>query len=233
MRQWVDFDSAFVRRRYDRLAAMYPLFEWLFWLPRGIRSEAVNWLGLPPGSRVLEVGCGTGRNFAHLLNSIGPGGQLYGVDLSERMLEQARVLCSRNGWRNVTLLLSDATKYSLPEPVNGVLFSLCYSTMPHHRRVLLHAWDQLRAGGRLVILDCKLPSGMVGHLVRPWMIFVSRATVLGNPDVWAWEELREVAGHCELGERLGGTYFICVANKPEAGTCATGIGLSAGTPSSL
>lgn len=228
MRKWVDYDADFVRRRYNRLAPIYPLFEWLFWLPGGIRAETVKWMELAPGSRLLEVGCGTGRNFPYLMESIGPGGHLYGVDLSDEMLGQARALCSRKGWRNVTLLLSDATAYSLPETVDAVLFSLCYSTMLHHRRVLLHAWGQLRAGGRLVILDCKLPAGMTGRLLRPWMFWISRATVLGNPDVQAWEELREVAGCSELRERLGGTYFLCRARK-DAASAPFGLSATAST----
>jgi demethylmenaquinone methyltransferase/2-methoxy-6-polyprenyl-1,4-benzoquinol methylase len=230
MRQWADFDVDFVRRRYNRLAAIYPFFEWLFWLPGGIRAETAKWMGLAPGFRVLEVGCGTGRNFSYLVASIGPSGHLYGVDLSEEMLGRAKGLCSRNGWGNVTLLLSDATAYSLPETVDAVLFSLCYSTMPHHRLVLRHAWEHLREGGRVVILDSKLPSGIAGRILRPWIMFLGRATVLGNPDVQAWEELRELAGRSELQERLGGTYFMCRASKQPA---SVSFGLSAAARSGL
>ncbi len=75
--------------------------------------------------------CGTGRNFAHLREAVGPEGHIYGVDFSEGMLRKAREICTRRGWGNVILLLSDATAYRLPERVDGALFSLCYATMPH------------------------------------------------------------------------------------------------------
>ena len=65
--KWAHYDSPFVRRRYDRLARFFVLFEWLFLLPRGIRRKTVARLELKPGGRVLEVGCGTGRNLAHLV----------------------------------------------------------------------------------------------------------------------------------------------------------------------
>ena len=60
------YPAEFVRRRYDRLAPWYRLFEWILWLPRGIRSRAVRKLELQHGDTVLEVGCGTGRNLPYL-----------------------------------------------------------------------------------------------------------------------------------------------------------------------
>jgi ubiquinone/menaquinone biosynthesis C-methylase UbiE len=111
---WVDYDVPFVERRYDRLAPFFVLFEWLFWLPRGIRGRAVSRMELKPGDCVLEVGCGTGRNLIPLVQAVGPEGQVYGVDLSARMLAEARKLRARAGWHNVKLIQSDATNYKLP-----------------------------------------------------------------------------------------------------------------------
>ena len=52
--KWDSYDSPFVRRRYNRLAKFFILFEWLFLLPRGIRDKAVDRLELKPGARVLK-----------------------------------------------------------------------------------------------------------------------------------------------------------------------------------
>src|SRR5438874_1703034 len=125
--KWGDYDSPFIQRRYNRLARFFVLFEWLFLLPRGIRKLAVGRLELEPGARVLEVGCGTGRNLAHLVQAVGEQGHVYGVDLSEGMLYEAAELSANAEWRNVTLIRSDATAYTLPELVDGVLFSISYA----------------------------------------------------------------------------------------------------------
>jgi hypothetical protein len=42
-------DKAFIRRRYDRIAGFFRLFEWLFLLPPGLRRTAVERLELSPG----------------------------------------------------------------------------------------------------------------------------------------------------------------------------------------
>jgi SAM-dependent methyltransferase len=211
---WSDYDVPFVRRRYNRLARFFVFFEWLFLLPPGIRKRAVSRLELKPGDHVLEVGCGTGRNLSPLVQAVGAEGQVYGVDLSEGMLAEARKLRAKAGWRNVKLIRSDAAAYKMPVAVAGVIFSLSYAVIPHHREALHHAWQQLLPGGYLVIMDAKLPSNLLGKLLHPFVVWTSKLTVLGNPDIRPWDELKELADDVEMEEMSFGTYYICRARKP-------------------
>jgi ubiquinone/menaquinone biosynthesis C-methylase UbiE len=153
---WDDLDRSSIANRYDRIAGLIPIFDWLFFQPPGFRAKAVAPLDLEAGGRVLEIGCGTGRNLPFLHRAVGPAGRIYGVDLSEGMLTRARHQCERNGWDNVELIQRDAADFAAPEPLDGVMFGLSYNTMPHHLAVLRQAWNQLRPGGRLVIMDAKL-----------------------------------------------------------------------------
>lgn len=211
---WSDYDVPFVRRRYNRLARFFVFFEWLFLLPPGIRKRAVSRLELNPGDHVLEVGCGTGRNLSPLVQAVGAEGQVYGVDLSEGMLAEARKLRAKAGWRNVKLIQSDAAAYKVPVAVAGVIFSLSYAVIPHHREALHHAWKQLLPGGYLVIMDAKLPSNILGKLLHPFVVWTSKLTVLGNPDIRPWDELKELDDNVEMEEVSLGTYYICRARKP-------------------
>jgi ubiquinone/menaquinone biosynthesis C-methylase UbiE len=212
--RWIDYDVPFVRQRYNRLARFFVLFEWLFLLPPGIRRKAVSRLELKPGAHVLEVGCGTGRNLAPLVEAVGPEGHVYGVDLSEGMLTEARKLRAQKGWHNVTLTRSDAASYNAPGAVDGAIFSLSYAVIPHHREALNRTWDQLRPGSYLVIMDARLPANFIGQLLHPFVIWASRLTVLGNPDIRPWDELKELADDIEMEELSFGTYYICRARKP-------------------
>lgn len=214
MNSWIEYDPQFVRRRYNRLARFYVAFEWLFWLPRGIRERAVACLNLTPGDSVLEVGCGTGRNFPHLVRAVGSEGRVYGVDLSEGMLAEAQALCDENGWTNVKMLHFDAAVYKLPETVAGVIFSLSYATMPHRREVLKHAWKQLKPGGSLVMMDACTLSGVLGKILYPFAVWTLKLTVLGSPDINALEDLRELDGKVSVKKFLFGTYFIARVLKP-------------------
>ena len=207
------YSTDYIRRRYDRLAAIYPIFDWLLWLPRGICNEAVRRMSLVPGGHVLEIGCGAGRNFAAILGAIGSEGHLYGVDLSEGMLARARALCERSGWHNVELMRCEASEYSLPERADAVLFSLSYSVILNHDAALRHAWMQLRPGGCVVVLDGKRHRGTLGKLLGPIGVLLSEATVLGNPNKRPWEDLRAFTGDVVIEEFGGGSYYLCVARK--------------------
>src|SRR5262249_41094260 len=106
---------------------------------------------------------------------------------------KARQLCERERWDNVELVQDDAGGYLPPEPLDAILFGLSYNTMPHHRAVLRHAWSLLRPGGRIVIMDGKLPPGLGGKLVLPFGLWLMKPTMLGNPFIKPLEDLASLA----------------------------------------
>jgi demethylmenaquinone methyltransferase/2-methoxy-6-polyprenyl-1,4-benzoquinol methylase len=212
--EWVDLDRGAITRRYDRFARIIPLFDWLFFMPAGFRQKAADRLQLKPGSHVLEIGCGTGRNLAPLRNAVGPTGSVYGVDISTGMLDEARAMCAQNGWTNVDLIQQDAAEFNPPQPLDGVMFGLSYNTMPHHHAVLHHAWNLLRPGGRLVVMDAKLPPGLGGELILPFSLWLMKRTMLGNPLIKPWEDVARLAGAIEMEQFMFGSWYICAATKP-------------------
>ena len=212
--RWADCDLDSVSTRYDHIANLIVLFEWLLFLPRDLRKKAVGHLALSRGGTVLEIGCGTGRNLPYLHEAVGQTGRVYGVDISPGMLGKARSLCEANDWRNVELHQCDAAEFAAPAPLDGVLFSLSYNTMPHHQVVLRRAWRQLRPGGRIVIMDAKVPPGPSGRFVLPFSLWLMKHTLLGNPLIQPWKELAAIAEHVEMKETLFGSYYICHAIKP-------------------
>jgi ubiquinone/menaquinone biosynthesis C-methylase UbiE len=212
--QWVDCERAFIARRYDRIAGLIGLFDWVFCFPPHLRRRAAQWLNVKPGDRVLEIGCGTGLNFPHLREAVGAGGKVYGVDLSTGMLQRARARIAREHWTNVELTQCDAAEYIPPEPLDGILFGLSYNTMPHHLAVLRHAWKQLRPGGRIVILDGKLPSGFGGKLALPFGLWLMKRTMLGNPFIKPWNDLAALADDFAMEEFVFGSWYVCWGVKP-------------------
>lgn len=55
-----------------------------------LRSWERAHLGLAHGERLLDVGCGLGEAALGLAQDLGDGGEVVGIDLSERMLRVAR-----------------------------------------------------------------------------------------------------------------------------------------------
>jgi ubiquinone/menaquinone biosynthesis C-methylase UbiE len=212
--EWADYDRNFVSRRYDRIADLIVFFEWLLFVPPALRKSAANRLDLRAGDRVVELGCGTGRNLPFLREAVGPRGKVYGVDLSAGMLAKASELQARHRWDNVELIQADAGEFIAPEPLDGVLFGLSYNTMPHHRSVLQHAWKQLRPGGRVVIMDAKAPSGLCHTLALRFGAWLMKHTLLGNPLIQPWTHLAALAETFCMEEFLFGSYYLCHGSKP-------------------
>lgn len=206
-----------VRRRYDRLARVYGAALFLFGFPRRTRRAAVAALDLPRGARALEVGCGRGANLALLVDAVGPTGTVHGIDVSTEMLHHAEKLVAHHGWSDVKVRIEDAAQLTGPADLDGVLFGLSSAVLPEPRAALDAAWRRLRPGGRLVIVEGCLPEGRLGRLLRPVILFLSRMTVLGNPDSRGWEDLAELSPDVRTRWYQFGTYYIATVVKPSDG----------------
>ena len=211
--QWVDCERAFIARRYDRIASLISLFDWLFFVPPRLRSLAAERLALNCGARVLEIGCGTGRNFPFLQQAVGPSGTIFGwiyppacwpKRASFAHASAGTMSNSRNATPPNTFRPSRSMRF----------FGLCYNTMPHHVAVLRHAWKWLRPGGRIVIVDGKVPPGSLGQLALPFGLWLMKRTMLGNPFIKPWEHLSTLAETFSMEEFLFGSWYVCWGAKP-------------------
>jgi len=130
---------------------------WLGFDISGWRRLAIRELALKPGDTVVDIGCGTGLNFALLQRQVGTEGRVIGVDLSEAMIAQAQDAVEKHGWANVQLVCLDASQFQFPARVNGVLSTYALTLVPDPERVVSRATEALVDGGRLVVLDMAWP----------------------------------------------------------------------------
>ncbi len=202
-----------VTARYDRLARWYRFAGPLILLAPGFRRKAVERLGCKRGDTILEIGCGTGRNLALLREAVGTDGAVIGVDASVGMLAQARLLVRRHGWKNVRLIHQDAAGLDLEDQVDAVFFSLSYSVLPDRATVLQKAWEALRPGGRLVIMDAGLPANRLGRVLGPIAEVIATAFP-GDPYSQPWEDLKVISDTVDTERFQMGIYFICKISKP-------------------
>jgi ubiquinone/menaquinone biosynthesis C-methylase UbiE len=140
--------TAVAQRRYDRQAALYDLREAPMELFIG-RWRRRLWSQIPPGSRVLEIGVGTGKN----MRWYPPGVSVVAIDFSPRMLARA-VRRVRKGGVDVQLALMDAQALALAGGSFDVVVSTCvFCSVPDPVLGLQEVRRVLRPDGKIVLLE--------------------------------------------------------------------------------
>jgi phosphatidylethanolamine/phosphatidyl-N-methylethanolamine N-methyltransferase len=140
--------NTFVDGVYSRLS---PVYDALFGavLQPG-RIAAVTQMGDAAGTRVLEVGIGTGLGARLYPRSF----QVTGIDLCSRMLEKARTRIAREGLQHITLKRMDAASLEMDANSFDIVYApYVISVVPDPVQVAREMRRVCRPGGRVVILN--------------------------------------------------------------------------------
>ena len=210
-------DAAQVRRLYARTAKFYDL-ALLGFRPFGIerhRRELIGALGLAKGEVALDLGCGTGANFAELVATVGPEGHVIGLDLSAAMLEKSRTRVAREGWRNVELIEADLRDVAFPR-ANAAVATFALEMVPGYADVIERLAEALPEGGRLGLLGLKHPETWPDWLVELGVKLTSRFGVSRDYESFRpWEAAAETMDMVELRELMFGAAYRAVAQVRE------------------
>lgn len=134
----------------------------------GLLAEKVVALARPKqGDYVLDIATGTGLAAIRAARQVGRTGKIIGVDISQGMLDRAKVAVDSEGLDNVELTLCDAE--SLNYPANSIDVVLCVSAIPYMTdlHAALRLWLRLlKPGGRLAFNCWSEASYVTGYLIR-------------------------------------------------------------------
>lgn len=168
---------------------------------------------LPPGARILEIGCGKGMG-AQWIHRLFAAREVVGVDVDERMIGLARRAVREPG---VRFEVGDAASLRFPAASFDAVFDFgVLHHIPRWRDALVEIRRVLKPDGRLVIEDLSLETfeAGAGKLLKP---------LLSHPyqDMYRWPEFLKVLE--EVGFRIQREaeanpaflfrYFIVLARK--------------------
>ena len=152
------------------------------------RDGLIADLAPPPGGAVLEIGCGTGRNLV-AVGRAWPGARLYGVDISEAMLETARGAVVRAGLaERATLARGDACDFDATTlfgraTFDRVFISYALSMIPEWRGALAQAARCVAPGGKLELVDFGQQDGLPSLWRRALLGWLARFHVAPRADL--------------------------------------------------
>lgn len=200
---------------WGKYPILYAAQDFITFLGRAgfIRKKAVESLCLQKGEKVLEVACGTGRNFPYLIEAIGEKGRLLGFDFTQEMLDSAGRLCSQKGWENVELIQGDAAELSIKEKdFDGILSVLGISAIPEWEKALKRCKDVLRHGGVISICDARLFGGMF-KVLNPLVKSAYSSLAAWDPSKNIPDKMKDIFGNVVVEEFNLGTFFIATSIK--------------------
>jgi S-adenosylmethionine-diacylgycerolhomoserine-N-methlytransferase len=122
------------------------------------RDRLLKQIDVRDGDKILEAGCGTGRNLIILAKRF-PDSHFFGLDASSEMLKTAQEKIDAANLRNITLktALADDFDYQntfgLLEKFDGVFFSYSISMIPAWCESLQNALNNLKPRRSLYIVD--------------------------------------------------------------------------------
>ena len=136
------------------------------------RMEVLKACEIVPGSRIADIGAGTGIFTRLFANQTGPTGWVYAIDIAPRLIQHINQQSKSNNQPNVTAVLCQENSVNLP-PESIELAFVCdtYHHFEYPVSTLASIHSALKPGGRFVVIDFKRIEGES----RPWTIEHVRA----------------------------------------------------------
>jgi ubiquinone/menaquinone biosynthesis C-methylase UbiE len=115
---------------------------------------AINYTDAQPGEICVDLGSGRGTDVLRLAEIVGEGGFVYGIDISDGMIDKARSTAARLGVANAEFIQSTLENIRLGDNVADIVISNCTI---NHAADKQSVWNEvfriLKKGGRFVVSD--------------------------------------------------------------------------------
>jgi len=120
----------------------------------GFIQQSIKLMDIQPGDKILDLGCGTGRNASIMAKYLSEDGKITGMDVSSIMEGQFKKKCADH--RNIAFIRRRIDQpFFLSEQFDKIFISFVIHGFPHEVRkiVLNNIFTHLKPGGSFFMLD--------------------------------------------------------------------------------
>jgi len=199
-----------IEKKYKSVAH---LPEGLMSFTKDIRRVAIRQLNLMEGSRVIDVGCGTGASFPFLEEVIGNSGKILGVEPSTSMIKGAAARINQENWKNVTLAESTIEEIETEEKFDSALLFAMHDVF-NSMGGLEKIHSLLEDGARIVCVGPKIQETGFSRILNPFLhlLFKRMAISQANKDK-PWLLVEKIFKTERIIMEKHGLIFIYVGKK--------------------
>ncbi|MBU8916247.1 demethylmenaquinone methyltransferase [Bacillus sp. FJAT-29953] len=207
---------------YDKMNSVISFQQHIRW-----RKDTMKRMNVQPGSKALDVCCGTADWTIALAEAVGPSGKVIGLDFSQNMLKVGKEKVRELGLNQVELIHGNAME--LPFPDNSfdfVTIGFGLRNVPDYLQVLKEMQRVVKPGGIGVCLETSQPT-LIGYRQLFFFYFRFIMPLFGKMFAksyqeysWLQESARDFPGMRELARMFEQAGFRNVKYKPYSGGAA-------------
>lgn len=120
-----------------------------FWERFG--RKTIERLHLKPGSRVLDVCCGSGASALPAAEIVGPPGFVIGIDLADKLLELGRKKAKQRGITNIEFCRGDLLNLNFENEFDAAICVFGIFFVTDRESAVRKLWRTVAPGGKLAI----------------------------------------------------------------------------------
>jgi SAM-dependent methyltransferase len=162
---------------------------------------------LSPGEVVLDLGSGGGIDVLLSARRVGPGGRVYGLDMTDEMLALARENQKKSGLTNVEFLKGEIEHIPLPDNCVDVVISNCVINLSGDKdQALREAFRVLKPGGRFAVSDVVVRGPVPAEIRRSIELWIG--CVAGALEETDYRAKLEMAGFSSVSLEVTRVYDV-------------------------
>lgn len=191
---------------------------------------AINYAVPRVGEVCVDLGSGRGTDVLRMAESVSKIGFVYGIDISDGMLEKARRNAEKFGVTNVSFVRSELEKLELPDNIADLVISNCTLNHASDKQAV---WNEifriLKKGGRFVISDIYATNPIADEyrndpvaVAECWAGSVTRAEYMQHLEKAGFASVEILEESAPYAKGNAEVCSFTIAGKKPAGTCGCG-----------
>lgn len=191
-------------------------------------GDAINYAIPKTGEVCVDLGSGRGTDVLRMADEVGETGFVYGIDISEGMLEKARQNAAKFEVKNVRFLHCELENIDLADGITDLVISNCTI---NHASDKVAVWSEvyriLKKGGRFVVSDIYAtnPIPEIYHndpvaVAECWAGAVTRGEYLRTLEEIGFSEVEIIEESKPYQKGKAEVASITIAGKKPSGGCS-------------
>jgi ubiquinone/menaquinone biosynthesis C-methylase UbiE len=142
-----------IARKFDRDAESYDDSRLVKSYQRRGQKLVISRMAIKRGMNVLDLGCGTGRGTIDIALKLEGTGNVIGIDLSEKMIEQAKKKLTDFKYDNVKFMVGSAGSIEYQDYLDYVFSTNAFHHFENKESIFKKIRQSLKQNGVFIVQD--------------------------------------------------------------------------------